>query len=295
MVFDERISPVRQAAYEDGFAPPVASYRSFLASHKRYVKAKVYIAQPETFQDVNAVAALSALRDPRAGKQYLVRLECLDYALRSTVIKSLDVVQQALAAYRGDAGGMSQGAAKSLLRKLCRSLNANPNAVRPRFAAFAQDVMDDIEKGGVEVPDWAERLRDRLGLPHYPSTRRFGPHPVALMRYPVEYVVKGADRLGLAHAVAVPTVLDAEPYEVFHPAPRETTYGHTLNLAGDCQCEKLAAEVLHPRIDYKPGHIWKVGAITRKAGLTPGRLTELRDQHGFCLRYLSNRDDFGRM
>jgi hypothetical protein len=70
-------------------------------------------------------------------------------------------------------------------------------------------------------------------------------------------------------------------------------YGRTLNLAGAGDCNQLASEVLHLRIDYNPGHIWKVGAITGRADVSPPRLTALRNDHLVCLQLQSNRDDFG--
>lgn len=292
MIFDEQVDPARQQTYEAGFAPPLADYRSFLAAHRRYVKKAVYIEKPETFEAANQMAAQPALSNPIAGAQLLVRIECLDFALTHLSVGSVADLEHCRAVYRKEIGDpqVSEADAKQMLEKVCISLNGNPNAVRPRFAAFRQDVADDID-----TPDWALRLRDRLGLPHYPSTKRFGPHPVALMCYSVDDVVEKAVKLGLPYAAAVPTVLDAEPYEVFHPAPREATYGRTLNLAGSQDCDRLASEILHPRIDYKPSHILKIGTISTKAELGPARLKKLREDHLCCLQLLSGRDDFGRV
>jgi hypothetical protein len=92
---------------------------------------------------------------------------------------------------------------------------------------------------------------------------------------------------------SVPTVLDAEPYEIFHPSPREQNYGRTLDLAGAGDCDRLASEVLHLRIDYAPSNLWKVGAITTRADTSSERLARLRSDHLACLQLLSDRDDFG--
>jgi hypothetical protein len=187
---------------------------------------------------------------------------------------------------------MNQGDAKYRLEEVCRSLNTNPYAIRPRFAAFAQEMQDEIDD-----PNWAERLRDRLGLAHLPPpSNAFGPYPVVLMRYKVGEVADRAAHAGADHALALPTALDAEPYEIFHPAPKSDTYGRTLNLAG-CgdECDRLASEVLHLRLDYKPSHIWKVGAITTRADTSPERVAQMRREHLFCLQYLSGNGDFGKL
>lgn len=293
MVFEERVGAGRQDPYETGYVPAEPTLRAFLESHGAYVKAAVYTEMPETFLAANAPAALSAVVSHDAAlAQVLVRVECLDFALTHTKVADLESLDRLRAVYADEIRDdhVQRGEAKALLDEVCASLNSNPYAVRPRFAAFAQDLEDDIEAG-----DWAERLRDRLGLPHYPSTKRFGPHPVALMRYTVGEVLAQARKLGAVHPLTVPTVLDAEPYEVFHPSPRDETYGRTLNLAGDPGCERLASEVLHLRIDYEPSHIWKVGCITRKADLPPERLTALREGHRECLQLLSGRFDFGKL
>jgi len=256
-----------------------------------YLSASVYTEQPETFLPLNGDAALPAAVSSELGEeQVLIRVESLDYALRDTKVSSLADLENILAIYNGQRRdpNLNAGDAKALLQEVCRSLNQNPNAVRPRFAAFAQELSDYIES-----PDWPLRLRDRLGLAHLPPTLAFGPYPVALMKYKVSEVAGRAGRVGAAHPLVVPTVLDAEPYEIFYPSPKDFNFGRTLNLSGAGNCDQLASEVLHLRIDYSPGHIWKVGAITTRADTSPERLSNLRNDHLACLQLLSNRDDFG--
>ncbi len=289
--FEERVGQDRQARYEVEHGPTGPVYDEWLESHMDYLSASVYREQPETFLSLNADAALPAAAASELGEeQVLIRVESLDYALRDTKISSLADLENILAIYNGQRRdpNLNAGDAKALLQEVCRSLNQNPNAVRPRFAAFAQELADDIES-----PEWPMRLRDRLGLAHLPPTLAFGPYPVVLMKYKVFEVARRADRVGAAHPMTVPTVLDAEPYEIFHPSPKGLNYGRTLNLAGSGDCDQLASELLHLRIDYAPGHIWKVGAITTRADTSPERLSNLRSDHLACLQLLSNRDDFG--
>jgi len=290
--FEERVGEARQARYETEHGPSDATYEDWLESHMDYLSATIYTELPETFLPLNAEAALAPAVWSELGEgQILIRVESLDYALGETKVGSLANLEHVLAIYRNERRDrdVNSGDAKALLQEVCDSLNRNPFAVRPRFAAFAQELAEDIE-----AADWALRLRDRLGLAHLPPTRAHGPHPVALMRYQVQAVAARAQHQGAVHPMTVPTVLDAEPYEVFHPSPREQNYGRTLNLAGYDDCDRLASEVLHLRIDYAPEHLWKVGAIAERADTSSDRLVRLRGDHLACLQLLSDRNDFGR-
>jgi hypothetical protein len=289
--FEERVSAARQGEYEANHGPVTADYEHWLESHGDYLAGFIYDSKklPETFLAINADAALpAAVSSPLGQEQVLIRIESLDYALGEAGI-SLPELEDSLAIYQGRPDpNVTVGEAKAFLQKVCNSLNRNPNAVRPRFAAFAQELESDIE-----AADWTTRLRDRLGLAHLPPTGSYGPHPVILMRYKVRDVTARARTLGASFPLAVPTVLDAEPYEIFHPSPKELNFGRTLNLVGGGDCDQLASEVLHLRIDYAPSHIWKVGAMTTRADVSPARLANLRSDHVTCLQLQSKRDDFG--
>lgn len=289
--FEERVSPARQASYESSYAPTGGTYQDWLNSHADYLNEVVYAKLPETFTAANEDAALPAAVSSGLGQeQFLIRVESLDHAL-GELGRSLSEIEHLLAVYGGRPDpNLTVGDAKALLQKICDSLNRNPNAVRPRFAAFAQEL-----EGDISAADWTTRLRDRLGLAHLPPTGSFGPHPVILMRYKVKAVAMRAGTLGAAFPLAVPTVFDAEPYEIFHPSPKNLNFGRTLNLAGVGDCDQFASEVLHLRVDYAPGDIWKVGVITGRADVAPPRLSALRRDHLACLQLQSNRDDFGAL
>lgn len=289
--FDERIGSDRQAGYETSlsdFAPTIDDWRE---AHGEYLAGAVTVDLPETFLTINGKAALPpAVWSELGSGQVLVRIESLDHMLTHTKLGSLDDLENARALFTGERRDdrVSQDDAKALLEMMCRSLNTNPYANRPRFAAFAQELEADIN-----APDWANRLRDRLGLAHFPSKTKSGPWPVALMRYTVKEVAKRATHLRANHPLTVPTVLDDQPYEIFHPAPEEANYGRTLHLGDNHDCAGLASEVLHPRIDYLPHHIWKIGAITTRADLSQERLVEMRKTHIECLQLTTERFDFG--
>lgn len=167
---------------------------------------------PETFTDENREAAPSSATWSELGEgQEPIRVEDLDFALTNTSVTSLADLDRASRVRQSgrDDPSLSVGDAREILDVVRVSLNRNPNAVRPRFAAFARELLSDIND------DWANRLRDRLGLAHLPPTAAFGPHPVALMRCAVKRVRERADKLRATFPLAVPTVLDAEPYEIF--------------------------------------------------------------------------------
>lgn len=296
LLWDERIGAKRLDQYEAAIAPwfDPATYRQWCEVHNDYLCGHITVDSPVTFTDVNAAAALPAAVMSELGEeQELVRIESLDYAIHGANIGTTYELENALNIYRQNKAGdnVTVPDAKALLEKLCGSLNANPNALRPRFAAFAQELAEDIDAG-----DWANRLHDRLGLSHMGFTDKFGSQPVALMRYRVRDIKKRAQMRGAAPLLTVPTVLDAELNQVFHPAPREANYGRTLHLGDNSNCDRLASELLHPRFNYEPGDICKIGMITLPAGVSPERLAELRQTHIFCLRCsVAEREDFGKI
>lgn len=287
--FEERLTASRWTDYEVNWGFRATSYDAWLDAHADYLNDAIYSALPETFTSKNQDASLpDAVSSALGQEQRLIRVESLDYALGELGL-SLAELEHTLAVYGGRRDdGISVADAKALLQKLCDSINRNPFAVRPRFAAFAEELAEDID-----AADWTTRLRDRLGLAHLSPTSSYGPHPVILMHYQVKEVVSRARTQHADFALAVPTVLDAEPCEIFHPSPKELHYGRTLNLAGVGDCDRLTSEVLHLRLDYTLSHIWKVGAITGRADVSPPRLGALRSDHLTCLQLQSTRDDFG--
>ena len=156
---------------------------------------------------------------------------------------------------------------------------------RPAFAAWEDQLLDEID-----APDWADRLRDRMGLAHYDPTDK--PIPVVLMRYTVAQVQTEADHLGLHQAFVAPTVLDTGPWPYFFPAPATLPYGRAMPLTlSDDDNKQLLAEMLHIRLPYRRAHIVKFGEIQRRTG-TPD-LKALRNNHLTNLQLASDRFDFG--
>ncbi len=160
--------------------------------------------------------------------------------------------------------------------------NTNVRDHRPAFAAWRDEVLDEIA-----ADDWAERLRDRMGLAHY--TVEKGPIPVALMEYTVREVK--AEAGGIVSMFTAPTVLDTPPWPQFFPAPSNVPYGRAMALTPIGDEKQLLAEMLHTRLTYQPHHIARLGLI--KQPYKVHDLKDLRNTHLLAVRIASGREDFG--
>jgi hypothetical protein len=248
--------------------------------YEKRVKA-ISNSTPDAFLEINRSAWLEGL----VPEQELVRIEDLTGVLEfwNTDFDALQALHEA---------PTNQGDAKQTLTQHFDNWNNGKRDNRPAFAAFLDEVRD--EAGDT---DWPHRLRDRLGLGHYPP--KDNPKiPVALMRYSLQEALNAKASKRLPAACALPTVLDGGMHAYFFPVPREHAYGATLHLS-DGKADQLAAEILHCRIDYQPKHLWKLGWIERPhdfdetAPDRDARLRRARDLHLMELRVACEREDFG--
>ena len=209
----------------------------------------------------------------------LIRIEALNRPLQNSGL-DLDGLNDLL--QRADRG---DGDADRAVRSFFDAWNQRRDA-RPAFAAFYDEVQQESDDD-----DWPHALRDRLGLGHYGHAGG-APLPVALMRYPIADVYSGRPQQQLSSACALPTVLDGGMHQFFFPVPREHPYGATVHLRPD-RVDTLTAEIVHCRIDYRRGHLYRLGTITRPHRLDEGQLREARDLHLLALQVESGREDFG--
>jgi hypothetical protein len=86
----------------------------------------------------------------------------------------------------------------------------------------------------------------------------------------------------------------------FFPSPKpgpeayaNPYYGHAVNLTSvDKENDyKIGVELLHPRLDYRPEHIFRTGVISKPFSMP---LECARSFHLPWLRLNKDRDDFGR-
>ncbi len=265
---------------------PVTDFDDWQNRHRNFTAEEINLdaeeaKQPWTFRADNAINRLRQI-DPRIN---LVRVEDADWLCESTGITPETLREQIAKFQQGDAK------ANTFLTGIVKSWNAERDQ-RPLFATTELEITDLINDN---PSDWAEQLRDQLGLGHYsPDSGR--PIEIILMRYTVQEVLDSLDGAGYP---AMPTVLDSGMSPYFFPSPvpdpqqaANPYYGHTVNLA---LVEKqddytMGVELLHPRIAYKPEHFFKMGVIARPVEMP---LARARTFHLPWLQLDSGRDDFG--
>ena len=155
---------------------------------------------------------------------------------------------------------------------------------RPAFVTFFEDVEEELKHD-----DWADRIRERLGLAHLKEG-----DSVALMCYTVGDVLQGIEEEGWTGRVipfVAPTVLDMKPSAYFFPSPKELTHGRAMPLYVVKDERNLVREILHLPFKFRAEHVLKLGTIRKVAN--PPSLREMRNSHLLALRVLSSREDFG--
>lgn len=163
---------------------------------------------------------------------------------------------------------------------------------RPVFAGFWECVYDLFgQTPDEDAPDWADDLRDRIGLLHLnPGLRAQVSIDVLVFRYQVATVPKL--RLPKPHRdsrpLVPPTVIDGPHSAAFCPAPRGELTGYTIDLGQDTP--PLRQEVLHPSLAFRPLHVWRVGEIRRS--IDEGKLPEARAWHLEVVRDHAGREDY---
>ena len=277
-LFEERVSASRKEEYEAVVGVPATKTDWSSLHDKKYLGAHVKIPGdhdvPTTFLAINDAALCRAIE----GNQDIIRIENLEYAFRqSSMPASIDALQTFLK--ERDTGK------SDVLDLFMRDWN-KARFNWPMFGTFY-----DIVREEAENDDWPHLLRDRLGLGYEGSDA--APVPVALMRYPAKLVHDKAKKdRRVAAGFALPTVLDGDLNPFYFPAPAGHPYGATLNLSASWS-DRLTAEILNLRIDYRPEHIYKVGYIRRPVAF--GGLRKRRNQHLHLLRTETGKADFGRL
>jgi hypothetical protein len=261
----------------------ITNLDNWVDRHKNFTAEEINLgitetAQPWTFRAENAINHLSDI-EPNL---YFIRVEDANWLCDSIGISFIDLEKHIEAFKTGDTK------ARDFLNGVVTRWNSERDK-RPMFATTELEVEDIINNN---ASNWAEQLRDYLGLGHYsPLSGR--PNEIVLMRYTVQEVLDSLDGAGYP---AIPTVLDSNMSPYFFPSPipkhNKPCYGHTVNLThiDDDNDYTMGVELLHPRIDYKPEHFFKMGVIARPFKMPLGRA---RRFHLPWLQLHSERDDFG--
>ncbi len=267
---------------------PIINLDDWTNRHRNYATEHLYIdrddsATPWTFQIENDANRLHQI-DPRL---YLLRVEAANSPCDLLGISTEELRQQMDKYRQGDTG------AREMIERFTSTWNERRDK-RPMFATTELEVEDIFQD---EDDGWAERLRDRLGLGHHSPLPDGPPVEVLVMRYTVAEVLAAAGA-GLGDP-AIPTVLDCNLSCYFFPSPipnpaagANPYYGHTVNLA-TVENENdylIGVELLHPRLDYQPEHLFRFGVIARPVTMS---LERARSFHLPWVRLYSGRDDFG--
>jgi hypothetical protein len=172
-----------------------------------------------------------------------------------------------------------------------RWVRAQP--VKPQFAALWEGLDDLLPLDPSEAPpDWADRLRDRLGLLYIRPEVPDRTEAVLVFRYAVSDVPVA---LGSADArlIVAPTVLDGPFYEPFCPAPLESSTGWTVDLGTDedAALDLLGQEVLHPPVVLRARHLFRLGHVTT---VPPMPIADGRRARLVALQEEYHRPDYGQ-
>lgn len=258
-ILDERVPAARMDDFLafNGFAAPFSA-SAWFKQHVDYSTVKVARAATSgTFDNINQPNWLDFQPD-----WDVVRIETISglcgRAASSGVTENdaRSLIEEMLAARAG--GSAMDPLREARLEKWLRTLNAGSDR-RPAFVAPFAEVEDILKR-----PDWANRLRDALGLGHIrPSAGN--PTPVVLLQYNLLTVHNA--HIGKPAWAASPTVLDDVPRTMpnpcFFPAPKNASgdgYGFTVDL--DLADATWRKEFLHGHVTYTLDDFRRVGEVT---------------------------------
>lgn len=284
---EERVADVRLQRYGSalGYAP-LPDLDTLWQQHRtRYLDEYQFVekddgAFPDTFNDaLNSTNFWAGIDD----NVVLYRLEQVSWALKGSSVDQVEFersVREATA---------KPNTANALLQRVVGEWNDRRN-LYPSFATTSDEVVDLLAQ-----PDWANRLRDQLGLGH------FNPAPghteaVLLMRYTVKEV--RAANVARVQGFCIPSVLDGTLNPCFFPTPARAgtagavyEQGRAVNLAPALTESdyRMGLELIHSYLDYRPKHIVRWGLISRPY---QADLAQVRRWHLSWLRLNCDRDDF---
>jgi hypothetical protein len=273
-ILDERVPSTREDDFLafNGFAAPFTT-SSWFRQHADYSVVKVARAPISgTFDVINQPNWLGLQPD-----WDVVRIETISglcgRASASGVSESEagDLIRDLVAAR--ETGTPMNGLREARLEQWLKLVNAGSDR-RPAFVAPFAEVEPLLKQ-----PDWANRLRDALGLGHIrPWAGR--PTTVVLLQYNLERVYKA--HIGKPAWAASPTVLDDVPRTMpnpcFFPAPRTASpkgFGFTVNL--DLTASGLEQEFLHGHVTYMLDDFRRIGDVT--TDISSAQIDQARQRH----------------
>ena len=294
-LLDEGVSPERQRSYEAaGVAERHAGYGDWEEVHEDYLLHRVFLGGP--YQMATQIDKADEENCPETFRHQIV--------LRA--FGGTDVNLDLIRAERVERIAQGSGLSSMELLSLAQEVMATPSFQQiqklnsaletwgrnreqgPVWAVFWEEMADLFASDSTYEPaDWPNELRDRLGLYHWnPASRSQEEIYIFVFRYPVSVLppLKGERDL---RPIAVPTVLDGHFSEAFCPVPSGQPYGFVIYLGQ--QPYRLQRELLHPSIQFRAEHLFRVGTVTCSP---PADLTGVRRNHLQRLRAETNRTDY---
>jgi hypothetical protein len=297
---DEGVQEERCRSYEaSGSVAYHADCKTWRQVHDKYLKERVQVSRndagalhpldpddldvfPETFRFIDGNSPF--LRTDM--NMMLVRVEELDFISDKSGVSKEEI--KALAK-RVIASRSSHSASHQALDDILEQWStADRVDARPVFSGFWADVEDLFVP--TERDDWADQMRNRLGLLHLNPAKRLGPISVIVFRYRVRDIPKLPGTPRNTAPLVPPTVLDSALSSAFCPAPPGNLNGQTLDLA--CSGSEPCGEVLHPVIQFKAEDIWRIGEI--QTSVTDDTIRNAREWHMLCLRDITGRPEYAR-
>ena len=269
-ILEDRLTKEREHSYKEHLKYPINN-NGWIVGHEEYLEQKIYVkilGTPETFTSINIPNLILDFDID----QYLVRLENVG---RLTRLHG-DTVDEMMSLFNKFIKDHNDSENMRIIEDIFSKWNKKRDH-RPVFAGFWGDVKDiftDAADNRIEDEDWANRLRDRLGVGHMDPINN-EPIPVLMFRYRVKDVIPyHPDRKDKKRYFAVPTVLDGELSPYFCPTPkRGWNSGLALNLTE--VDENAYCEMLHRFIEYKPEFLYSAGWITRPPGKALGKARKI--------------------
>lgn len=276
-VLDERVPSAREDDFLglNAFASATHDRDSWFKQHVDYTTDRVALpAVSGTFTNINQPNWLGLSPD-----WDVVRIETL-YGMagranaRGSTLSEAEVNDLIHDFIRArDAGATFDPFRAAQLEKWLRHVNSGSDR-RPAFVAPFAEVEDILKQS-----DWANRLRDALGLGHM-RLWAGNPMTVVVMQYNLIRVHNA--HIGKPAWAASPTVLDDVPGQMpnpcFFPAPKTASkdgYGYTIDLATSGATWRK--EFLHGHIAYTLADIRRIGEVT--TDVPDSRIAAARKDH----------------
>ena len=281
-MLDERVPGARENGFLElnDFATAAHDKNLWFKQHVDYTKERVALpAVSETFTNINQSNWLGLNPD-----WDVIRIETLYGLVDRAKRRGSDVdeteadalIRELLNARK--TGGSFDPFKEARLERWLRHVNSGSDR-RPAFVAPFAEVEDILSQA-----DWANRLRDALGLGHI---RPWAGNPMTVVQMQYNLIRVHDAHIGKPAWAASPSVLDDVPGQMpnpcFFPAPKKAApggYGYTVDLAtADPTYRK---EFLHGHIAYTLDDIRRIGEVT--TDVPPSRIEKAREDHRELLK-----------